>query len=433
MLVAIDFDSTDGAALLAALTARHGEALARAARLPSRLFLVRSPWAPGLRFVGGEVDAASTLRLPAQGSDPFPRRLSLAGSGEDLLDALASCLGEGVERLSQVERPGEPLLQRPWPDAAEQALPAARPLIEALLAATPDTSAAAADTTPIHWLRGRAPASGAEALIPADWCLRRGAKGPLAIPGATLSTGCAAGATFEAAAARALLELVERDAVALWWIGGRRARPLAAEDPAMAEAVRLLGVLRQGGTGRASWLLDLTTDLAIPCIAALSVDAASGDGLACGFAARLAPEAAARAALLEMCQMELAVLVALAKREERGPAALNDVDRRHLDRARRIAADRCALLHPLGAPALPSLPPCSDAREALAALLEQLARCGIETALVDLTRPDHGIPVACAIAPQLQLLPCNMRTARLQSTIDATGGGDRWTQTVALL
>jgi ribosomal protein S12 methylthiotransferase accessory factor len=200
----------------------------------------------------------------------------------------------------------------------------------------------------------------------------------------------------------------------------------------MAEAVRLLAILREGGRGRASWLLDLTTDLAIPCVAALSL-AAGGKGLACGFAARPTPEAAARAAILELCQMELGLLVALAKREERGEAALNAVDRGHVDRAARIAADHCALLHPLGAPGRWSLPACTSAGEELEALQAQLARHGIEAALVDLTRPDLGIPVACAIAPQLQLFPSRLPTHRLQCTIDATGGGECGTEALTLL
>ncbi len=260
------------------------------------------------------------------------------------------------------------------------------------------------------------------------------ARGPLAIPGAALSTGCAAGASFDAAAARALLEVVERDAVALWWIGGRRARPLAGESAAMAEAVRVLGVLREGSAERASWLLDVTTDLGIPCVVALSVDATSGHGSRL----RICRPAAAWRRLrgpqvLEMCQMELALLVALAKREERGEAALSEVDRGHLDRATRIAADRCALIDPLGAPRHSSVPPCNSTREELEALLARLTHHGIEAALVDLTRPDLRIPAACAIAPQLQLLPCSMRTARLQQMRDATGGGEAWTEAVTLL
>jgi ribosomal protein S12 methylthiotransferase accessory factor len=423
-MLAIDLDSPHGAALLATLAGRHGAPLARVARLAGRLFLLRSPWAPGLRFVGGEVDAAHALGVPEHPGG----RLGLAGSAEKLEDALASCLGEGVERLSQVERPGDAVLHGPLADLAKQALAAARPLIETLLENAP-----AGRATPIAWVRGRSPgADWQDVFVPADWCLRRAGAGPLAVPGAALSTGCAAGASFEAAAARALLELVERDAVALWWIGGRRARPLACESAAMAEAVRLLGMLREGEAGRASWLLDLTTDLAIPCVAALSVDA-SGKGLACGFAARLTLAAAVRAAILEMCQMELALLVALAKGEERGEDALNGVDRRHLDRARRIGADRCALIHPLGAPARPDLPPCSNAGEELATLLAQLARHGIETALVDLTRPELGIAVAHAIAPRLQPLPCDMRTTRLQDAIAAAGGGGGMTEGVTLL
>jgi ribosomal protein S12 methylthiotransferase accessory factor len=420
-MLAIDLDSAPGAALLAALAERHGDALARAAKLPDRLFLLRSPWAPGLRFVGGEVHPARALNLPEHRSGAF----SLAGSGDRLEDALASCLGEGVERLSQVERAGDAVLQCSCAAAAGQTLPAAQRLIETLLQDSPE-----GHNMPVAWVRGQT--AGREVLVPADWCLRRQTQGPLTIPGAALSTGCAAGATFEAAAARALLELVERDAVALWWIGGRRGRPLAGESAAMAEAVRLLGVLREDSKERASWLLDLTTDLGVPCVAALSVDAA-GKGLACGFAARPTLEGAARAAVLEMCQMELALLVALAKREERGEAGLNEVDRRHLDRARRIAADRCDLIHPLGAPSASVLPACDGPRAELDALLAQLAQRNIEAALVDLTRPEPGIPVVHAVAPQLQLLPCGSHTDRLRQAIAATGGGGRWTEGVTLL
>lgn len=114
------------------------------------------------------------------------------------------------------------------------------------------------------------------------------------MPGAALSTGCAAGPSFEAAAARALLELVERDAASLWWIGGRRARPVAAAGAANVEAVRLLASLREWSKERTTWLLDITTDIEIPTLAAVSVDA-DGRGLACGLAARPTFEQAAPA------------------------------------------------------------------------------------------------------------------------------------------
>ena len=52
-------------------------------------------------------------------------------------------------------------------------------------------------------------------------------------------------------------------------------------------------------------------------------------------------QAAARAAVLEMCQVELAYAVVEAKCRERGEAALNERDRVHRRRATMINADRC--------------------------------------------------------------------------------------------
>jgi ribosomal protein S12 methylthiotransferase accessory factor len=411
-LIALDLGSDAGTQLLSALVARHGEAMAHAARLPDRLFVIRSASAPGLWCVGGEVGVRS-LPLPLPASATF----SLTGTGVALEDALASCLGEGVERLSQVERPSDVASTCSYDQAAQHVMPAARDLIAGLskIGGPPLSE-------PQAWVRGRALATREEVLLPADWCLRRQAGGALAVPGAALSTGCAAGPTFEAAAARALLELVERDAASLWWIGGQRPRLVAADSLAMAEAVRLLRALRQGERGRTTWLLDITTDLEIPSVAAVSVDAA-GRGFSCGLAARLAPEAAARAAILEMCQMELALPIVEAKRRQRGDEALNAADRRHLARASLIDAG-CALLHPLGAPRRGPVPVDAPAQDDLDELKAAFARSGVEAALVDLTRPEFAIPVVHAVAPKLQLMPTDWVGARLQRVRDATGGGE---------
>jgi ribosomal protein S12 methylthiotransferase accessory factor len=198
----------------------------------------------------------------------------------------------------------------------------------------------------------------------------------------------------------------------------------------MAEAVRLLGILRQGERQRTTWLLDITTDLDIPCIAAVSVDAA-GRSPSCGLAARLAPEAAARAAILEMCQMELALPVVEAKRRERGDGALNAADWNHLARATRIDAG-CALLHPLGAPRRERALACRSADDELGRLRAAFAQGSIEAALVELTRPGFGIPVVRAVAPALQPLPADWTTARLHRVRNATGGGEHSTGSVAL-
>jgi len=414
-------DSPSTKALLAALAERHGDAIARASRLLARLFLLRSPFARGLRFVGGEAAFGPlTPYIPAQ------RPLSLAGSGETIEDALASCIGEGVERLSQFERAGDVKIECNREDIALGAMPAAAGLIEAVL----ETSAGL-QGSPAALVEGKCLATGETVLLPADWCLRRQSPGALAIPGATLSTGCAAGPDAQQAAARALLELVERDAASLWWIGGQKARPLAADSAAMAEAVRLFGVLRQGEGRRASWLLDITTDLNIPCFAAVSVEA-HGFGFACGLGARLDPIQAARAAIFEMCQMELALPLVSAKQQQLGADALNEADRRHIARARDIDAARCDLIQPAGAPRRHSGPFRSAGEEQLTELRAAFAREGIEAVLVDMTRDEFKIPVVHACAPKLQLMPGNLRTERLHQVIEATGGGERWTGGVPL-
>jgi ribosomal protein S12 methylthiotransferase accessory factor len=415
-LVDLDLASPAGAGLLERLRAGAGESLARAARLPRRLFLLRSPWAPGLHFVGGQVDVAAVV-------PSMPHTMPLAGSGETIDEALVSCLAEGIERLSQFERPGDGALAAPLAAVAGRLLPGSQTV---LTRAARD--AKLARDAPIAWLAGQRLGGEEEALVPADFCLRRAAPGGLADPAAALSTGTAAGASFAAAAGRALLERVERDAAALWWVGGRRGRPLALEHE--ATAARALVQLRQGSTQRTTWLLDIATDLAIPVVAALSVDP-DGRGLACGLAARLSAAAAARAALVELCQMELALVLARAK--VAAGIAPTPIDRRHLARGQRIDAARCALLHPVGAPRAATSEPADDAAATLAALGACFARHGVAAALVDLTRSEHGVAVVHAFAPALQAMPGARRTDRLRRAIAQTGGTKRWIGNVALM
>jgi ribosomal protein S12 methylthiotransferase accessory factor len=165
-------------------------------------------------------------------------------------------------------------------------------------------------------------------------------------------------------------------------------------------------------------------------MAAVSVDA-GGRGLSCGLAARIAPEAAARAAILEMCQMELALPIVEAKRRERGDGALNAADRNHLARATRIDAG-CALLHPLGAPRRERASAWRSGDDELGGLRAAFAQRSIDAALVELTRPEFGLPVVHAVAPALQPLPADWTTARLHRVCNATGGGARSTGSVPL-
>jgi ribosomal protein S12 methylthiotransferase accessory factor len=194
-------------------------------------------------------------------------------------------------------------------------------------------------------------------------------------------------------------------------------------------------VLRQLRYGaavqRRTWLLDITTDIGVPCVTAVSCRA-DGSGFAFGLAARPELAAAVRSAILEMCQLELADAVVAAKRSERGDDALNATDRIHLQRAA-INADQCRLLQPVAEYAAHLPLRTTEARVIFELIVQRLEKLGIETFCLNLMRQRFAIPVVRVIAPGLQLEPSEIVTARLQDMIAGTGGGATYTGGIALI
>ena len=414
LLSLLDFDTAEGRDLVASIERQFGAATAQARRHFDRIFTIRSPFAANFHFVGAQATAA---RWP----DGKPIRVNAGGTGMSRDRAVAACIGEGVEYLAQVERPDDIRLSAPLADLGNRVTSEIARWIEQ------HNRDGASDM--LDWVEGVLPLQGRTTLLPADLCLRR-QDGRLGItPRGALSTGCAAGISFEATALHALLELIERDAAALWWLGGRRGRPVAADAPAAVEAARLLPLLRGGAGGRSSWLLDISTAFDIPVIAAISANDA-GFEVACGIAARLDASEAAHAAILEMMQVELALTVIAAKRREAGDAALSDSDRRHLHRATQLDAAKCQLLHATG------VPQHLDAQRIAAAphaVVERLAAHGVTVCWLDLSRANLELPVVRVVAPALQALPSTLVTARLAAAIDTHGGGGQHTHGIDLL
>jgi len=364
--------------------------VALAGRL-TRVFSIASPFAPGLHCIGGEItiDAGPTAASNAV-------RLSVAGNGETSAAALVSCLGEAAEYLSQFERPE---------DIAAEVINTDR--VNCVAEGWIAEAVSRAGRT-IDWISASDASTGDIALVPADLCLRRPPTQRAIEPVVALSSGAAAGPTFEAAALRAVLELCERDAAAMWWLGGCRPKRFALEHPATKAGTELIERLRQGETARRTMLLDITTENDVPVVAAVSVDQ-DGQGMACGLSSRLTASDAARAAVLEMCQMEMAAPIAEAKRAEGGDAVLNEADRRHLRRAAFAAAD-CELLHPRDMSRHAASGPATAL--GLKGLTGHLRSRGIQLFLVDHTRPDVGVAVARAVSPDLQPFSAAVATKR---------------------
>jgi thiazole/oxazole-forming peptide maturase SagD family component len=117
------------------------------------------------------------------------------------------------------------------------------------------------------------------------------------------STGCATGTTRQQAICHALLECIERDAMATWWYG-RMQRPSVPLEVIDGLQPRLFWWLQE--RGRQTMLLDLTSDTGVPTVAAVSSQE-DGSLVAIGTAARFNPRDAALAAVTEMIQTETAM------------------------------------------------------------------------------------------------------------------------------
>ena len=115
------------------------------------------------------------------------------------------------------------------------------------------------------------------------------------------SNGCAAGSVFEDAVLHGLLELIERDSVALWWYNRVRRKPVdlhSVNDPYVSALIHRYTELR-----REVWVLDVTSDLGVATFAAISrrVDKVEED-IIYGFGAHLDPGVALVRALTELNQ-----------------------------------------------------------------------------------------------------------------------------------
>ncbi|MCW1920577.1 YcaO-like family protein [Rhodobacter sp. KR11] len=190
------------------------------------------------------------------------------------------------------------------------------------------------------------------------------------------STGCAAGATGAEATLTALWECIERDALALWWYGGAPAAPLAL-DLIDRTQPRLNWWLE--ARPRVTRLYDLTTDIGLPVVAAVSSDP-DGRNVALGSAARPLRAEAALSAVTEMIQTEAAMEMA---RQAQDPECQ--------------AWDAFASTE-----AQPQFRPLAQARPDLPGdVLQRLADLGHRALAIELTLPGDPMPTMRVLVPGL--------------------------------
>ncbi|NEA65630.1 TOMM precursor leader peptide-binding protein [Streptomyces sp. SID12488] len=218
------------------------------------------------------------------------------------------------------------------------------------------------------------------------------------------SNGNAAGSSPEDAILHGFLELVERDAVALWWYNRTRQPGVRLDGPGGfgdGWTEELLDVYRQ--LNREVWALDLTSDLGIPVFAAVSrrTDKPAED-IMFGFGAHFDPAVALRRALTEMNQLLPAVTDARPDGTGYGSTAPETL-------GWWWGATVRTQPYLLPDPSQPARGPADfgfrnrpDLRDDIEAVVGLLRGHGMDLLVLDQTRPDIGIPVMKVVVPGLR-------------------------------
>ena len=217
------------------------------------------------------------------------------------------------------------------------------------------------------------------------------------------SNGCAAGNCIEEAILQGFLELVERDSVALWWYNRIRRPRVDLDsfgDPYFTELTSYYRSL-----GRDLYVLDLTSDLGIPAFAAVSAYARPHrQAISLGFGAHISPKVGILRAITEANQY-LPVIIEGAQdsyraglnEDEEVVAWLEDAtlaDHDHLIPAADLPATRATDFSTAEHP---------DLRDDIAACVRMATEHGgLETLVLDQTRPDVGLSVVRVVVPGLR-------------------------------
>jgi len=218
------------------------------------------------------------------------------------------------------------------------------------------------------------------------------------------SNGCATGNNKEEAILQGFMELVERDSVALWWYN-RLTKP-AVELTSFAEPYFQELIAYYQTLQRELWVLDITSDLEIPTFAAISrrYDQAS-ENILLGFGAHFDSKIAILRALTELNQSLPAVF-----------SGLSDLNQEYLYQDRDNAEfewwhKATVKKHPYLIPnkTLPFKTQADYTHNWSDDISVDVMNCvkiakakGLETLVLDQTRPDLGLHVIRVIVPGLR-------------------------------
>jgi bacteriocin biosynthesis cyclodehydratase domain-containing protein len=231
------------------------------------------------------------------------------------------------------------------------------------------------------------------------------------------SNGCAAGNTLEEAIVQGFLELVERDAYAIWWYN-RLERPELDlgrfDDPYVRDLQN-----RLAQAGRRLWALDVTSDLGIPTFVAVTHWMQNGrENIEFGSGAHFDPRIALLRAMTELNQFLSLGLMGGGTGEKSsldGVAPLRLADHPYL------TPNGNPMVEPESGSKFGHL----DTREQALACVSLAKRAGLDFLVLDQTRPDIEAPVVRVIVPGLRHFYRRFAPGRLYDVPVKLGWRDR--------
>jgi ribosomal protein S12 methylthiotransferase accessory factor len=209
------------------------------------------------------------------------------------------------------------------------------------------------------------------------------------------SNGCAAGNTIEEAIVQGFLELVERDAYAIWWYN----RSQRAEvDLAQFDDSYIRDLHSQlADAGRKLWVLDITSDLGVPTYVAVLHWMQNGqENIEFGSGAHFDRRIAMLRCLTELNQFLSIGLMGGGSGEK--SSLDGDTPLRLQEHPFLVSSGK-----PVNLPDSDAKPvPLDDAREQVLACIDIARRAGLDFLVLDQTRADVEVPVVRVIVPGLR-------------------------------
>jgi oxazoline/thiazoline synthase len=209
----------------------------------------------------------------------------------------------------------------------------------------------------------------------------------------TDSNGCAAGNTREEAIVQGFLELIERDAYAIWWYNRlqRAEVDLKQFDDSYVRDLQS----QFADAGRRLWVLDVTSDLGVPTYVAIMHWMQNGhENIEFGSGAHFDRRIALLRSLTELTQF-MSV----------GMMGGGSGEKPSLDGVTPLRLENHPFLIPSDKPIVPPAPSLrlhDNTRDQVNACVEIATRAGYDFLVLDQTRPDVEVPVVRVLVPGLR-------------------------------